>query len=322
MVLKCQFDALQAQYESSQSLIQALTSVIQDLRTEISALRNERKSPLTPSPMPTSLASSKAPSSKKTSSLPPTQFLSGSDTPNPTPTTISPLSTMENAPQSAKDSIWSDVVAKNIPPAYGRPRNSRTMPISRATRLLSPPQPDGTFKFVYIPRAGRVPVHEIRRCLKALDIPQSRILHICFPARNVTGLLVHSQFEPTILELLKRHSIQVHQSFNPCSGLILQDEKYTKGKSPQERDASAAEIHVARLIRIAKSVPYHMRNTVSRAFINQKWITEEDWVLATTFAEPTTSPLPTVTDIFKAPARATEDVDMTEDSIHGSEYDQ
>jgi len=159
------------------------------------------------------------------------------------------------------------------------------MPTTRAARLLSAPDLNNEFKFIYIPRRGRIPVHEIRRCLRSLDIPQSRILHVSFPARHVVGLLINAGFEPEIKSILTAHAIQLSHDFNPCSGTILEDPAY-KNMAPLLKDNEARGIHATRCARIAASVPRHCRSTVASSFMRQGWMSLEDWAEATTVEDP------------------------------------
>lgn len=154
-------------------------------------------------------------------------------TPPVNPTTAANTKSMDSinpaTAQTTSQSRWADVAAR-YRPLPRRPK--KLMPVSRASRLLSPPEPNSAFKFIYLSRRGRIPVHQIRQCLQALGIPQSRILHVSFPARNIVALLIHSGFEPEITSILTQHSIQLHQQFNPCSGDILEDPKFQNGSYP------------------------------------------------------------------------------------------
>ena len=175
---------------------------------------------------------------------------------------------------------WASVAARNT----RRIPRRRLMPESRAARLFSKPNPNSCFKFVYLPRRGRIPVHELRPGLQVLGVAQSRILHVHFPARNVTGLLIHSSFEKELLALLAKHNINVLSEFNPLSGTILQDPKFAK-LDPTLRNQETRAIHTKRLVRIALATPYHVRASVAGSFIRQGLISTEEWVLSTAVSE-------------------------------------
>ncbi|EIE82011.1 hypothetical protein G6F55_011139 [Rhizopus delemar] len=140
-----------------------------------------------------------------------------------------------------------------------------------AARFLQPPSNNQGFQYIYLPTKARVPFGQLRSRLRRLEINNSRILDINYPARNVVALLVHNDYAPELKEHLKKFRIQVKEDFDPCDGSILKDPKY-ENSSNEERDNMAYMHHCNRMERALTYIRPPVKFAVARYFYEQGWI--------------------------------------------------
>lgn len=186
------------------------------------------------------------------------------NTPGATPMVAAvPALPQQNTPTYASITAATPTPAKKI------------MPTSKAKRIFAQPTENKGYQFVYLPQSGRTPMNEIRRALSAHDINNARVMDIHFPARNVCGLLVHNDFAPELVSKLNKLGTETLPLFNPNSPDIISDPIHN-GKTPEEKADLATKLQKNRAIRIINRSHPRVRNSLTRSFITQGIINNED----------------------------------------------
>ncbi len=140
-----------------------------------------------------------------------------------------------------------------------------------AARFLQPPSENQGFQYIFVPTKARVPVGQLRTRLRKLEINNSRILDIHYPARNTVALLVHNDYAPELKSHLQKFKVRIIDNFDPCDGSILMDPKYDQC-SKEERDHLALKFHCERVRRALSYIRAPVKAAVARYFYTQKWI--------------------------------------------------
>lgn len=144
-----------------------------------------------------------------------------------------------------------------------------------SARFLRPPSNNQGFQYIYIPTKARIPVGQLRTHLRRLEINNSRILDIHYPARNLAALLVHNDYATELKDHLQRFKVSTRDDFDPCSGTTLLDPKYTNN-TPEERDSFAFMHHCDRMKRALNHIRQPVKAAVARFFYQRNWITLQD----------------------------------------------
>lgn len=176
-------------------------------------------------------------------------------------TTVTNITT-NNSPTS-----YAEAAATTTDVTTKRRKPTRPIPFVRAARLFTDPSPTHGFKFVYLPQKGRVSMGELRRSLSALKINNARILDVHFPARNTCALLIHTDFETTLLSALAEADIQPLTNFYPEDPAILNDPT-VQLLSLEKKANLVIEIHKNRCIRIAARAPNRVQAALAYHFIS------------------------------------------------------
>lgn len=161
---------------------------------------------------------------------------------------------------------FATIAAKNTPTKP--PRRQPPMPISRALRFITTPDPDTPtgYSFVYINKTGRCTPAQVRQSLTALGVTTNRILDIHYPTHNVAALLVHNVFRPTLISILQPIPRCIIPNFDPISPNILRDPKFST-LPPAERQAQTMKIHGERLGRILHRLSPRLQPSVTHSFL-------------------------------------------------------
>ncbi|GAB5589158.1 hypothetical protein Unana1_04058 [Umbelopsis nana] len=166
---------------------------------------------------------------------------------------------------------WAQKVATNIPrrpvPSEGR--------IAAAARVFQTPSGPQGFEFLYLPRTRRMDRSDVRRRLRRLAIDTSRVMDIIFPSRTVVGLLVYSQYKPTVTSLLQEVKVELVPDFDPVDPKHIADPKH-ETLSNSERSRLAIQLHRDRLLRGLNFMRPHVAPAVAHAYVLAGWIDEGD----------------------------------------------
>ncbi|KAI7904927.1 uncharacterized protein BX663DRAFT_549795 [Cokeromyces recurvatus] len=142
-----------------------------------------------------------------------------------------------------------------------------------AARFFQPPSLNQGFKFVYIPTKARIPVGTLRTTFRKLGVNTARLLNIHYSARNTVAILIHNDYETEFTDLLRHHNITIKADFNPSSGKILADPKYST-LTTNERDAIASDLQQTRLERALDHIRTPVKFAVARFFLDKQWISK------------------------------------------------
>ncbi|ORE02359.1 hypothetical protein BCV72DRAFT_265253 [Rhizopus microsporus var. microsporus] len=134
----------------------------------------------------------------------------------------------------------------------------------------NPPSENQGFQYIFVPTKARVPVGQLRTRLRKLEVNNSRILDIHYPAHNTVALLVHNDYAPELKSHLQKFKVRIIDNFDPCDGSILMDPKYDQ--CSKERDHLALKFHCERVRRALSYIRAPVKAAVARYFYTQKWI--------------------------------------------------
>lgn len=151
--------------------------------------------------------------------------------------------------------------------ATPRRKQHRRIPPARAARLFTDPSPTHGFKFIYLPQKGRVSMSELRRYLSALNIQNGRILDIHFPTRNVCGLLIHKDFEETLITALTKAGVKPLEKFSPEDPDIICDPQYAHA-TLQQRYNMVMDLQKSRCLRITSRAHSRVQAALAYHFIS------------------------------------------------------
>ena len=165
--------------------------------------------------------------------------------------------------------------AQTYAQAAGRPRPARTTArIAAAVRAFQEPTGPQGYAYVYLPSRNRSTRQTIRQKLRHLGVETNRVLDIHFPARHVTALLVHVQYQEQVLKILAEHSV-APVDFEPLDPANLHNEELRK-LHEEERCNMAMMIHRDRMLRTLRYLRPSIAPSVGRYFVEQGWISEEE----------------------------------------------
>ncbi|KAI7906273.1 uncharacterized protein BX663DRAFT_529099 [Cokeromyces recurvatus] len=143
-----------------------------------------------------------------------------------------------------------------------------------AARFFQPPSLNQGFKFLYIPTKARIPVGTLHTTFRKLGVNNARLLDIHYPARNTVAILIHNDYETEFTDLLRHHNITIKADFNPSSGKILADPKYST-LTTNERDVIASDLQQTRLERALDHICTPVKFAVARFFLDKQWISKQ-----------------------------------------------
>lgn len=89
-----------------------------------------------------------------------------------------------------------------------------------SARFLRPPSNNQGFQYIYIPTKDRIPFGQLRTHLRRLEINNSRILDIHYPARNLAALLVHNNYATELKDHL-RYTVWLPYPFSLLLSCLL-----------------------------------------------------------------------------------------------------
>lgn len=188
-------------------------------------------------------------------------------------------------PVPSTASATSNASTQPTQPQQGPPQQPRPQPpqwtevISKrrrdhALRTLQPPRPPTdtpAYTMIHLYRTRRMSLLEYRNTLAAINIDSKRILAITFPARNISSILIHSEYKPEVLRLLTEGNIAQVPAFNPLDPKHLADPRFQAMAAPQ-RSRIAAALHTDRCIRTIRFLKKHNVPGVLKYFLSQNWI--------------------------------------------------
>lgn len=199
----------------------------------------------------------------------------------PTPTT--PANATEfptpqeshNRPTAYPDAPWHNTARVNAlkQPSPQQREQRRIQREAAAARIFHPPSLNQGFKYLYLPTKARIPVGTLRTTLRKLGVNNARLLDIHYPARNTVAILIHNDYEKEFTELIHHHNITIKADFNPSSGEILADPKYST-MTQDERDTIATELQTTRIERALQHIRAPVKFAVVRFFYEQQWISK------------------------------------------------
>ncbi|KAI7848619.1 endonuclease-reverse transcriptase-domain-containing protein, partial [Circinella umbellata] len=143
-----------------------------------------------------------------------------------------------------------------------------------AIRFFQPPSANQGFQYLYFNTKTRMPIGQVRRHLRSININNGRILDIYYPEKNILALLIHNDFTDELKSQLGQHGITPKTSYDPTSPDILHDKKY-QDMTTQDRTDIAFRLHVERMERAVRNIRYPVSLTVAHAFLEHGWISEE-----------------------------------------------
>ncbi|KAG1087970.1 hypothetical protein G6F42_020424 [Rhizopus arrhizus] len=160
-------------------------------------------------------------------------------------------------------------------PALPR-RQTKPIPLERAARLFTAPSPTHGFKFVCLPQKGRASMGKIRKSLTSINVNNARVLHVHFPARNICGLLIHTDFEQTLFHALQIAGITPINNFYPEDPAILSNPALQSLPLEEKADIVTEMIHQTRCMRITARAPKHVQAALAYHFISSGIFTRTD----------------------------------------------
>ncbi|KAG0755558.1 hypothetical protein G6F16_011315 [Rhizopus arrhizus] len=164
--------------------------------------------------------------------------------------------------------------SRNQPIAYpDAPWHNTASREAAAARIFHPPSLNQGFKYLYLPTKAPIPVGTLRTTLRKVGVNNARLLDIHYPARNTLAILIHNDYEKEFTELIHHHNITIKADFNPSSGEILADPKYST-MTQDERDTIATELQTTRIERALQHIRAPVKFAVARFFYEQQWISK------------------------------------------------
>ncbi|GAA5796394.1 hypothetical protein HPULCUR_001765 [Helicostylum pulchrum] len=208
------------------------------------------------------------------------------------PTITTPL---EPTPQSTE---WTQVVQrKNAQRKLKAPLSDRKR-LATTRPFDGPPSdtdsPSG-YEYVYIYRKHAMTRKDIRHRFGLLGVTTARVIDINFPAHSIVGILIHKEYKPNFKAVLDECKIPTIDNFDPTAGANIAEPKYTDlnekcfsenrfvgcNKSnikksflnAETRAKFSASLHQDRCMRTLNFIREYLLPSVSKFFIEQKWIT-------------------------------------------------
>ncbi|CEG78794.1 hypothetical protein RMATCC62417_13346 [Rhizopus microsporus] len=114
----------------------------------------------------------------------------------------------------------------------------------------------------------RVPIGQIRSCLRKLSTNNNRIIDIHYPDRNIVAFLIHNDYEDELRQQLQRFKVTIKEDFNPCNPQVLRNPKYAD-RTPAERENLAFTHHCNRIERALQYIRAPVKFAVARYFYSK-----------------------------------------------------
>lgn len=143
-------------------------------------------------------------------------------------------------------------------------------------RRFQPVTDTHDYKYLYFPSRYREPISSLRAKLHKLKINNARVLDVHYPDSQVVALLVHTDYESSVVAAFTPAKIEQLTNFDPLDPAHLRDPKLAS-LDVSVRKAKCIEIHQARLTRALKHIRESVRPAVGRAFYRKDWITLDQY---------------------------------------------
>ncbi|KAL7326804.1 hypothetical protein PS15p_209084 [Mucor circinelloides] len=148
----------------------------------------------------------------------------------------------KSTPQATATTSFSDIAKKSAHRPDPVQATKRKLAAGRRLFKSSAAKgPQGYEEYIYISRSGKVLRSEVRRTLRKIGVDTARVLDINFPASEVIGILLHTQYVNEVLSLLRASEAEIYKDFDPMDSDNLADPKYDD-LSKEERAGLVAEL--------------------------------------------------------------------------------
>lgn len=135
------------------------------------------------------------------------------------------------------------------------------------------------YQSVYIGRSGKIQRSEIRSTFRKVGVDTGRVLDICFPASGVIGILLHTQYVDTFIDLMKNCEAEIIEGFDPLDPKHIADPKYDS-LSANERESLMYEFTNTRALQTLSFLRPLNVSGVGKYFVSAGWICEEELSIA------------------------------------------
>ncbi|KAI8635813.1 hypothetical protein BD408DRAFT_334928 [Parasitella parasitica] len=170
--------------------------------------------------------------------------------------------------------VASAAAHKPDPLATANKKGKKRLAAGRVFRTPATKGPQG-YEYVYIGRSRKIQRSEVRKILRDSGVDLGRVLDICFPASEVIGILLHTQYVQDFTELMKAADAELVSGFDPLDPANIADPKYaTLGVS--ERSSLILEFTATRCLQTLAFLRPLNVSGVGKYFVEQGWICEED----------------------------------------------
>ncbi|KAL7317424.1 hypothetical protein PS15m_003784 [Mucor circinelloides] len=127
------------------------------------------------------------------------------------------------------------------------------------------------YEYIYIGRSGKILRSEVRRTLRKIGVDTARVLDINFPASEVIGILLHTQYVDEVLSLLRASEAEIYQDFDPMDSDNIADPKYDD-LSREKRAGLVAELVHDRAVDALRHIRPLNVSSVGHWFMELYWI--------------------------------------------------
>ena len=148
--------------------------------------------------------------------------------------------------------------------------NKRKLAAGRLFKSSAAKGPQG-YEYVYIGRSGKILRSEVRRTLRKIGVDTARVLDINFPASEVIGILLHTQYVDEFLSLLRASEAEIYKDFDPMDSDNIADPKYDD-LSKEERAGLVAELVHDRAVDALRHIRPLNVSSVGHWFMELYWI--------------------------------------------------
>ncbi|KAG1376133.1 hypothetical protein G6F61_007863 [Rhizopus arrhizus] len=176
------------------------------------------------------------------------------------------------------------------------------------------------FQHLYISTKARIPVGVLQTTFRKLEVNNVHFLDIHYPARNTAAILIHNDYEDKLIDILKHRNVFLKNDFDPSSGDILTDPKYSH-LTTCERDTIAFEIQQTHLERALQHIRPLVKFAVAHFFLAKQWISKSTFDALS--AERTQSQLSSIFEQnIASEMQATPPPDTDNDSVMSFQRDE
>lgn len=102
-----------------------------------------------------------------------------------------------------------------------------------------------------------------------------RVLDVCFPASDVIGILLHTQYVVTFTEIMTKAEAEFIKDFEPLHPDHLADPKFLSYSDSARADEMAKIVH-SRSLNTLSFVKPVLVPSVGRSFVDLGWIDDSD----------------------------------------------